>query len=174
MKKLVLALFLISSISRASDSVELIGPGLTYHVIDGGASQFYDHKVSQDGRLIFTPTIGLKKTHVKDSVYHSLSLFHANNSIGSPIWGGIGATGAEIFDIFHFGLVYGGYIQNNEDFKAINIKPFSMAGNTNAFVPLLGVEMNIYFNLSNSMFLGLNNTITSIITNHNLSLGLNY
>lgn len=175
MKKFLL-IFLLSLPAHGliTDSIELLSPGLTYHVTDGGASHLYSNQISQDGRLIYTPLIGLKKTRMYDEIYHSLSLFHANNSIGSPIWGGTGATGVQIFDFINLGLVYGGYIQNNEDYRAKGIVPFSMTGNTNAFVPLFGVEANMHWELSQKVFLGFNNTLTPIITNHNLSLGLNY
>lgn len=161
---------------KASDTLELVGPGLTMHVIDNdGVSAKYSNKISDNGRLIYTPQLGLRRTHVdKFGTYDSLVVFAARNSIGSPIYGGFGATGAEFFHFFDAGLIYGGYIQNNNDFRAQGIEPFSMTGNTNAFVPLLGIELNVKFSLDNNVFLGLNNLITPIITNSNLSVGYKF
>lgn len=161
--------------SFAENSWELMGPGVTYHVLDFGTSNLYSHKLSDDGRLIYTPTIGLKKTFIdKDYMYHSLAAFHSENSIGSPVWGVMGGVGVHMFDFFNLGLAYGGYVQNNNDFANTGIKPYSLAGNTNAFVPLFGFEANFRFDTSDVMFLGFNNLVTPVITNHSLSLGWRY
>lgn len=157
-----------------ADSLELIGPGLTWHVVDGNADYLYNHKVSSDGRLIYTPQIGLRYTHNDELFYESLSAFTAQNSIGSPIYGGIGALGISFSKYINTGIILGGYVQNNEDFRALNITPFSLTGGENAFVPLLGFEFNLKFYLTDRTFLGLNNMVTPIITNHNLSFGVYY
>jgi hypothetical protein len=175
MKYLFIFLSLLSIQSFASDSLELLGPGVTWHVIDDGASGLYSHKLSSDGRLVYTPMIGIRKTSISDqNVYNSLSLFTAQNSIGSPIYGGMGATGLQLFGVFDAGFVFGGYIQNNQDFQRLGIVPFSATGGENAFVPLMGLEFNVKIKLDKNAFLGINNTITPIITNHNISFGINY
>ena len=159
----------------AYDTLELLGPGITWHVIDGGVSNLYSHQLSHDGRLIYTPLIGLKKTHISpDGTYHSFALFTADNSIGSPIYGFMGGVGVEFFKMMQAGFVGGGYIQNNEDFYAQGIVPYSMFGDTNAFVPLLGLEINFKFYTSDTVFVGFNNIITPIITNHSISVGLRF
>lgn len=174
---ILITLFLALVVSRANatESLELIGPGVTWHVIDiDGASALYNHKLSNDGRLIYTPQIGLRKTHTEaDGLYNSFTLFAAQNSIGSPIYGGMGGTGIELFKMFQAGFIGGLYVQNNNDFEAKGITPFSMTGGSNAIVPLLGLEMNFKIKLSDKMFLGFNNILTPIITNHNLSFGVN-
>lgn len=170
-----LLVLVFSTIACASDTIELVGPGLTMHVIDGGVSDKYVNKISSNGRLILTPQIGIRKTNVdKWGTYNSLALFAARNSIGSPIYGGFGATGAEFFKFFDAGLVYGFYIQNDEDFRARGIEPFSMWGNTNAAVPLFGIELNVKIRIEDNVFIGFNNIITPILTNTSLSLGLTY
>jgi hypothetical protein len=174
MIKYLFALLLSISV-QANDSIEFIGSGITWHVIDTGTSNRYSNQISRDGRLINTPQFGLRKIHVdKDFMYHSLTLFTAANSIGSPIYGGIGAIGAEFFGFFHAGLTIGGYVQNNNDFAAHGIVPFSLTPGTNAIVPILGVEMNVQVVFDEGIFVGLNNLITPIITNHCLSLGVKY
>ncbi len=172
---IILLIIFIGEGVFAKDTLELMGPGLTYHLMDGGASYLYSSKYSEDGRWIYTPSIGLRKMHVdKESVYMSFTAFRSNNSIGSPIWGAIGGTGVQIFSHINLGLAYGGYIQNNEDFRYKNITPFSATGGVNAFVPLLGFNVDFQIPLSDKTFIGFNNLITPVITNHTLSVGLEY
>ena len=173
--KYLLLLFLISINSFANDnkSIELIGPGITYHVIDNGVATQYSNKLSSDGRWIKTNQLGIRFTNTENYSYNSTALFIASNSIGSTVYGGLASTGMHII-IFDTGFVFGGYVQNNEDFRAKGIEPYSLAGNTNAFVPLMGMEFNVKFPIGSKIFLGLNNLITPIITNHNLSIGLKY
>lgn len=175
MKYLLGLVFLFNQNVMALDQLELVGPGLTWHVIDNGAAPYFDHKISSDGRLIYTPMIGLKKIHVDQyGMYHSLTVFRASNSIGSPIWGGIGSTGAAFFRMLYAGFAFGGYIQNNNDFKAMGLVPFSLNDGANAFVPILGLEINGKFLVSDNVYIGFNNLISPIITNHTLSVGVNY
>lgn len=170
-KILFLALMMISSIASAEYSLELIGGGLTYHVIDNGAASQFSNKLSNDGRLIYSPTIGLKiLNRPGDYSYKSAAIFRGLNSVGSPMTGGILATGLAIGP-FNLGFVIGGYVQNNEDFRARGIQPYSVFGNTNAFVPIAGVEGNVRIPLGEKTYLGINNILTPIITNHSLSLG---
>lgn len=172
---ITLIIALVVSKSRADDTLELIGPGATWHVIDGGASYLYDNKISSDGRLLYTPEIGIRKTHIDaETLYNSFTLFRANNSIGSPVYGGLGGTGVQFFHMFQAGFIFGGYIQNDEDYRYMGIVPFSVTGGSNAFVPLVGLEMNFKVDLSKKFFLGINNIITPVITNSNLSLGYKY
>ena len=173
--KLLLILLLLSPLAQAKESVELIGPGITWHVIDNGAAPYFSNKLSNDGRLIYTPQIGLRKIHTdREFVYNSCAVFMGSNSIGSPIYGFVGSTGVELLRILHVGIAIGTYIQNNNDFNAKGIEPFSMTGGTNALVPILGFEINTQIPVTDKLFIGFNNLITPVITNHNLSFGLEY
>jgi hypothetical protein len=173
---ITLAVAMFVANAHAGNSVEIIGPSITWHVVDGGgASQFYNHPISPDGRVLYTPMLGLKQTNLDSSgVYNSLALFTAQNSIGKPIYGGIMGTGLNIWKGINAGFVFGGYVQNNTDFQNLGITPFSMTSGVNAFVPLMGLEVNFHIKLTDKTFFSINNTITPIITNHNLSFGVNY
>ncbi len=166
--------FMMVSYANAKDTLELVGPGITWHVIDGGASSQYNHKLSSDGRLIYTPQIGIKKTRIEAMQYNSFAIFTAQNSIGSPIVGAMGATGIELFNMFQVGFVLGGYVQNNNDFKAMGITPFSIMDGPNALVPIMGIDLNFKYKISDLLFVGFNNILTPVITNSNLSIGLEY
>lgn len=171
---LFLAMFVANA--RAANTVELVGPGLTWHVTDGsGASQMYNHPVSPDGRLLFTPMVGLKQTNLDSSgIYNSMALFTAQNSIGKPVYGGLLGTGVNIYKSLNAGVVVGGYVQNNQDFKYLGVTPFSMTDGVNAFVPLLGFEVNFKIHTSEKTFIGISNIVTPVITNHSLSFGVYY
>lgn len=170
---LLMALF--AAQSRADNSVELIGPGLSWHVMNSNAGSLNSNKVSNDGRLLYTPEFGVRKTYIEPTgLYKSVALFTAQNSIGSPVYGGMLGTGLEFKKMFSAGLILGGYVQNNEDFRYKGITPFSVTGGENAFVPLAGFEFNFKLYLSKNVFLGQNNIITPIISNHNLSLGIRF
>lgn len=173
MKKILFAIVMLtSSISSARYSIELVGGGLTYHVIDNGASANFSNKISKDGRLIYTPSVGLKVLNLPgDYTYKSATVFRGLNSVGSPITGGMLGTGLA-FGPASLGIVLGGYVQNNEDFRAKGIEPYSVCGNTNAFVPIAGAEFNLRVPVGENVYVGLNNLLTPIITNHSLSLGL--
>ena len=173
--KFVIMLLLLSSTAFAKESIELIGPGVTWHVLDNGAAPYFSNKLSSDGRLIYTPQVGFRKIHTDNQfVYSSFAAFMGSNSIGSPIYGFVGSTGVELLRILHIGIAIGTYIQNNNDFNAKGLEPFSMTSGTNALVPILGFEINTQIPISDRMFIGFNNLITPVITNHNLSIGLGY
>lgn len=174
LKYLLTLLLLFPSLSYADRSLELLGGGITYHVLDYGASSKYSNKISNDGRLIYTPMLGLRITNIPGNYsYSSAAIFRGTSSIGSPIYGGLLSSGLAI-SVFQVGFGFGGYIQNNEDFRAKGIQPYSFIGNTNALVPLVGIEANVRYPLSDKLFLAFNNLLTPVITNHYLSLGLKY
>lgn len=175
MKYILGLILLFGAASHADENWEFIGPGITYHVIDNGAAPYFDHKLSGDGRLIFTPMVGLKKTHIDPTnTYNSFTIFTAANSIGSQVYGAVGGTGIRFFRILYGGFAYGAYVQNNNDFKAMGITPFSINDGVNAIVPIFGLEINAHFPIGDTLFIGFNNLLTPIITNHNLSIGLQY
>lgn len=174
MKQFLFILLLLFSAVSGADTLEIIGGGLTYHVLDGGASPLYSNKVTDDGRLIVTPTIGARFVHNLDIWwYDSAALFYSTNSIGRPVQGAMVSAGMHQ-EYFNIGLALGGYLQNNEEFRAKGIQPFSLDSDDEiSIVPLLGIEVNFILPLTNRVFLGINNLLTPILTNHTLSLGVN-
>lgn len=173
MKKFLLSLlFLLPLTAQASDkSLELVLGGVTFHVMgDDDVSSLYSNKLSNNGRLIATPTLGVRYTRSPDVTYESAAIFIGTNSVGERIYGATASYGLKLENL-ELGLIGGGYIQNNNDFYAKGIIPYSLTDGTNALVPIFGIELNYRIRLGESTFLGINNILSPVITNHNLSLG---
>ncbi len=165
---------LASSLVWGKSSIELIGGGLTYHVFDAGGGNYYSYKVSSDGRLISNPVFGIGYTMVDAELsYTSIRIFRGMNSVAQPINGGILALGHASRHI-EFGLVAGGYVQNNNDFAGTGVVPYSVGQGSNAFVPIIGVELNWKIIFSETIFIRFINVITPILTNHTASLGFDF
>jgi len=173
MIKYIFLIIMMAITARAENSLELVGPGVTFHVIDGGVSNLYSNKLSNDGRLIYTAQLGLRYVSSEDFGYSSIGIFRALNSVGSPITGAIYGYGISMTNL-NVGFVAGGYIQNNNDFYARGIQPFTLFGGTNALVPLVGFEINMKIPISKRTFIGFNNILSPVITNHNMSIGIKY
>ena len=172
--KYLLLILLLSSISYADNtSVELIGGSITYHVMDDGASSHYVTKWSPDGRLIFNQLYGVKLLVKDNDSYSSMTYFGGNNSIGSPIYGGIVSYGVILKD-FNVGLAIGGYMQDDNAFRSVGVEPYRLTEiGSSGLVPVVGVEINYKVDLSDTMYLKLNNLLSPVITNTSLSLGFN-
>ncbi len=174
---ILFSLFLIS-FAHAEDgrsvlSFELIGGGLTYHMA-GDASPYYTDKVSSDGRLIDNFIYGAGVNYIDSTgLYISIRYFKGNNSVHLPINGGTFSAGAA-YKYLDVGWIIGGYVQNEYDFIATGIIPFSLNHGSNSVVPIIGVEISPKLPLGNSFYLKLNNILTPLLTNHTISLGLNF
>lgn len=171
MIKYIFLIIMMACAARADQTLELVGPGVTFHVVDGGVSNLYANKLSADGRLIYTANLGIRYVDEADFGYSSFAIFRALNSVGSPITGALYGYGISTLNL-NVGLVAGGYVQNNEEFHARGIQPFTLFGDTNAFVPIVGFEINVKIPVSKRIFIGFNNILSPVITNHNLSIGI--
>jgi hypothetical protein len=175
MKTIIKILFVITLFNSyayaGQTSVEAIGGGITYHVIDDGASSKYVTKWSSDGRLIFNQLYGIKYIDEFFDTYWSMALFGGNNSIGAPMTGAMGSLGF-VWGNFNYGLAMGGYLQDDNAFRSKGIEPYRLSefGNT-GLVPILGAEINYKVDLSNRVYLRLNNLVSPVITNTSLSIG---
>jgi hypothetical protein len=164
---------MLSLQAKANETLELVGGGITVHIEDsGGVGQYFSNKITPDGRVIANPVVGLRYTDYSDILlYWSGAGFYGVNSIAKPITGGL-VSGGLGFEYVNVGLVAGGYVQNNNDFYNIGIQPYSLTDGSNAFVLMAGVEVNFKIPLSDDIFLGINNLLTPVVTNHTLSLGV--
>lgn len=146
-------------VAFASDRIELLGPGQTFSVMStGGTDRFY-----------YTQQIGLKKTNITNNVYNSLSLTYANQ-----VYGLIGGTGIQMMHMLNTGIIYGFFVQNNNDLRAAGIAPDSMTDGSNAIVPIFGLEINAHFDTTDNTFIGWNNIISPLMVRSSLSFGLRY
>lgn len=159
-----------SHCAKAS-TLEVIEGGVTYHVVNNQeVSQKFSRPLSSDGRLIATPLFGMRYTFDEDIGYQAVSGFVGSNSINSPITGITYSVGIG-FEYLNLGLINGFYMQNDHDFEAKGIQPYSLNGGSNAIVPIIGLECNFKIPLKKDLFFGFNNILTPVITTHNISLG---
>lgn len=173
----ILVLILALNAFAEQSSFEIIGGGITYHIMDQGGAQYYTQKISNDGRLIFNPTLGFGIVHkietpeyVTDQ-YASLKVFTGANSVGKPMNGVIMGYGWK-YGPLYFGPVLGGYFQDDKEFEDQGVIPFRLFEvNHVGFVPILGAELDMKFNINKDCYLKLNNLISPIVTNTSLSFG---
>lgn len=155
----------------ASENIEVLGGGLTYHVLDFGTSYAYSNKLSQDGRLIYNATEGIGYISESGVFYQGYYLFVGNNSIAAPIYGGLWKNGL-VFDRLYIGYTIGAYIQDNNAFKDIYITPFQLTEvGTTGIVPLIGVNIDYKLPLCGKSYLKLNNFLSPVIIIETISLG---
>lgn len=173
MKYFLLMFALLSSPVLASDSAELIGGGLTYHLTSGGA-KYFDHKLSTDGRLINNPMLGARLLQENDLHYTAETLYGGENSVGFPMGGAMFSTGWKVGG-FYLGGVLGTYLQNDDQVRAAHVIPFKLFEvGSMGVVPVFGIEANYRINLNDRLYLKLNNLISPVLTNTSLSAGVNF
>lgn len=169
---MLLALLLLT-INSVAD-VEVVGGSLTYHLIDYSNAVQYSNKLSNDGRLIDNPILGIQ--YVKESrlTYESIGVFTGENSIGKDILGLKLSTGEKMSNLY-LGVVIGAYEQSTKSFRDKNIVPFQVGqvGDV-GIVPLVGVELNYKIKVANKIYVKINNVVTPILTNSTISLGFSY
>lgn len=166
-------LLLICSAAYADEShLELVGGSITYHLSTNPDSIHNAHKISSDGALIANPLIGLRYVHEDLFLYYSVTVFGGENSPGYPMYGAMGSIGITLSNIY-LGGIAGGYLQNTAQFLQSHQIPFKLftIGNSD-FVPLLGVELSYRFDLSDNVYLKLNNIFTPVLFNSTFSIGL--
>lgn len=171
MKHLVLLLLLFPAISNAY-SLEVMGGGLTYHLIDNDTSYLYSNKLTNDGRLIYNSVYGVGALYENEISYQSLSYFGGNNSVALPISGLLYKTGLKISN-WYCGLAMGMYIQDDDKYRESGVDPFRMTeiGST-GLIPIVGISLDYKINITNKVYMKLNNLITPILTNNTLSAGM--
>lgn len=171
---IVIGILLHPYLAHASDTVEVVTGGITYHIIDDGSSIKNDHKLSDDGRLIVNPLLGVNYSHTSDMFYQSYATFLGKNSIDETMYGFLLQSGLEA-DNKQLGLVAGAYFEGNRQFVAKGMQPFRLGtSNGTDVIPLLGIAFNYKIMLTDRVFMRLNNIMTPIVFNSNVSLGLEF
>jgi hypothetical protein len=170
--KLMLLLLLLGSQAGASDNIELLAGGITYHVMDKGAAKYNENKLSDDGRAIANPISGIGFSTYTKTTFTNYQFFNGENSIGHSIRGALYETGARERG-GEAGIVLGGYTQSNRAFTSRNLESFRLTNIQDTdIVPIFGVALNYRIMLGKRTFMRINNIIGPVITNHSLSLGV--
>jgi hypothetical protein len=158
-----------------SVSVEAVGGALTYHLIDDGASQLYVQKITRDGRLIFNPIYGANFIFESKESFFSIGGFAGQNSVGLPIQGGLISNGVKVANgHLYLGWAVGGYVQNDLAFRAKGVIPFKLFefSHYRDFVPLIGIEIDLKFMLTNHFYFKIYELLTPILNVNTLALGV--
>lgn len=160
-----------------ADSLEVIGGSLTYHLIDNGGNIHNRNRVSENGRLIDNPVLGISVTNnpvLGSHVFQSFAAFVGENSEGLGMAGGLYETGWELGN-FQLGGIVGAYVQDNRAFYKAGEKPFSIAETgIYGIVPLVGAAINYKVSITKAFYLKLSNIITPVIASSTLNLGFNF
>lgn len=150
-----------------SAHADLVVGGLTYHLFTSrDIGSRFSNQISPDGALIATPTLGYSWSTLDGSSFATRTVFVALNSVGEAAAGGVFSTGEEVGDL-QLGLAFGGYLQDDREFRRRGIAPFVIAESHNVgLVPVAGIVLNYRL----SPRLQLNNLLTPVMTNHSLSI----
>lgn len=151
---------------------------LTHHWSTTGSDRFAN-KASKDGRTIKNPMYSIGFTQQEKYDYTTNSVFVGSDSIGSPIVGFSRTNGKEE-GIIQLGVIYGLYLYDQKqwdkvyaDQKYKSPSYLSSFGISNVNI-ILGVELNLKFDLGSSAYFQIRNVVTPILTNHSLNLGFYY
>lgn len=160
---------------KASASEQEVGYSLlTEHLIgDREPMAKFSHKINNNG-LISNPIISLRFTNADEDCYDSFTLFGGQNSVGSSMGGVMGGTGFYLNKNIQTGLVYGGYLQDVTEFNRRGMASSFFDNGRIGFVPVLGGEINFKVKVSDRVFIKQNNTISPFVTNHSISVGVEF
>jgi hypothetical protein len=85
------------------------------------------------------------------------------------------ADGTYLTKNIQMGLVYGAYLQDNREFTKREINNPCAIGNAKvSLVPIIGLELNLRFPINKRTFIKLNNIVTPTVTNHTLSINVEF
>lgn len=167
---LQIIILLIVAKRTNADSLEYVGTSVTYHINgDHEVSEKFHNKLGFNGNLIYTPIHGLIYTKQEDFTYTAYKGFFGNNSVGETMIGGIYSMGIQLYNT-QIGVLAGAYYQDKSEFDKRNIR----LGISSDFMPVFGLELNQKFYISDKEFIKWTNTLTPFITNHALSIGIDY
>jgi len=173
MLKILVLLFISTS---AFAETEIGVGGLSYHLA-GSPELFsrFSNKTNSSGSLIRNDMLTFKNTHRKGGYYESTAVFIGENSVGSLMSGLIFADGTYLTKNIQMGLVYGAYLQDNREFTKREINNQCAIGNAKvSLVPIIGLELNLRFPINKRTFIKLNNIVTPTVTNHTLSINVEF
>lgn len=172
---ILLSIILSGMFVKAQDNIELMLGSITYHPLDiDYLSRNYSNKLSQDGRLIANFLIGSTLLWEDASQYESLSFYGGQNSLGSPMAGFKVAQGAKVGN-FYMGMFAGAYVQNDQEFTNLGIKPFRVVDiNGTGVIPLGGIESSYKIPLVDDKYIKLNVNFSLSVVVMSFSYGLQF
>lgn len=161
-----------ASKSDYSVSLEGLAGGITYHLVDtDAASAHYIYKLNANGRLIYNSLWGYGVLVEDNKNYFAIKTFLGDNSVGLPMMGSMLSYGWKWHGLY-YGPVLGVYFENDDAYRAMGVQPFRIAEDGSmGIVPIIGIELNYRIDLTDRVYLKLNNVITPYLTNTSLSLG---
>jgi len=147
--------------------LELLIGSLSYHpFFNTELSNRFDNKVTDGGRLISNPVVGVRATRPLEKYYQSLSVFTGQNSVGAPITGTTVSMG--VGERFMVGGVIGAYHQDSKPFKDRELD------SPHPFMPFAGLEVNYRVPIGEKYCMTFNNVLTPLLTNHSVSFGVKF
>ena len=170
--KYFILIFLISIPAMAQNkSIEIIGGSLTYHLfIDQTTSSHFTNQLTPDGALIYNSMLGFKLMNYNEyGFYDGEAFFMGKNSVNENMGGFIYDFGMQTgkFDV---GFATGFYYQDETLFRSHGIDEM----NFNGFVPIFGVELNYKTYITKNKFFKVNNFLSTVLTNHTISIGQDF
>ena len=158
-------LVLLFPLASSALSLENTFGGLTYHLWNGdGVAEKYSNKLNSEGTLIFTGLIGIGLSED----HETYRIFMGQNSIADIIYGATYSYTWKIGPV-KAGPILGAYVQNDNNFRAKGITPFSLGW---GIVPIIGIEASIKVLTFGDNYIRLNTIITPVLVNETLSLGV--
>lgn len=172
----ILIVLLLLTTAAFADSVEFESTLFTAHFYKLGADKF-ENKASDGGRVITNRIVGVSVYERDADDYQMFSGFIGQDSIGSPIQGGL-FGGGMYFDRFRVGMFCGVYIFNNRNWSKVYgnaVRPFYLYKNNSwGITPLAGINLDYVFSLDNGIQFGIINRVTPTLTNHAMSIGYKF
>jgi hypothetical protein len=146
------------------DAYEIIGGGLVTHPF----SEYDLFPDNSPSGFMYRSLYGVGfTTYETPRNYNTISVFGGKNSIQEPIYGALYGVGNMYGPNFGAGFVYGGYFQDENQFKKYNLTYFTLVP---GFAPILGIELIPRLKLGKNIWLKMNNILTPLMTSHSLSL----
>jgi hypothetical protein len=128
-------------------------------------------------RVVQNPIIGVKRTKHNGRKYVSSAFFAGVDSNRSNIVGMAASRGLTYLkEKLYVGVVGGVYSGQMNRWDNDNLRPFGVRlGTPNIYVtPILGGEINYKIQIKKGYFMKFNNVISPFVTNHGISIGIEF
>lgn len=173
-KKVLIILIILIVLKKVhANEVELTLGSVSMHTTVDPSNVRLSNRITNDGRFVFNPLYGVGYTINRETLYYSFKAFTGLNCVADHIYGGTASLGYS-WQHIRLGGIIGGYIQDDTAFTARNIEPFSIIGNRNALVPIIGAELIFMFKVTDTSFIKVNNLISPILMNTSIGYGVRY
>lgn len=171
-KWLATLLFIPGVLFAENNSEEFLMGSLTYHFFNFGSGEKFSNKLDSNGTLITNPLLGYRNVIFDEpNNYYSWTIFGGQNSIGQPMGGGAFSMGVGNRS-GRFGLVAGGYLQDNTKFYDRGLTVLNVPiGDHLAIAPVVGWELALNFDLSPRCYWTFYNLLTPALYTSALGIG---